>query len=180
MVAVRYPTWLEGHVKDLTSEDSTTVTLCSTTGSELLEVWFYGDSFQDEGEEYPYIESTEEAPCRVVVRVPESGEEFLIFDGAKHGYDSMFCDAYESDILENRPLKRYEIPASKLILEIGYGIEYESERDEYDIDEDGLVELVDGRKMHWETVNRDGIDYIALFFVNDEGEQVQILDAELA
>ena len=180
MVAVRYPTWLEGHVKDLISEDSTTVTLCSTTGSELLEIWFYGDLPEAEDEAYPYIESTEQAPCRIVARVPDSGEEFLIFDGAKHGYDSMFCDTYESDVLENRPLKRYEIPASKLILEIGYGIDYESERDEYDIDENGLVELVDGRKMHWETVKWDGIDYIALFFVNDDGEKVQILDAELA
>ncbi len=175
-----YPTWLEGHIKDLTSECSTTMTLCSAAGSELLEVWFYGDLSQVEGEAHPYIESTEQAPCRVVACVPESGEEFLIFDGAKHGYDSMFCDVYELDALENRPLRKYEIPASKLILEIGYGIDYESEREEYDIDENGLVELVDGRKIRWENVKRDGFDYIALFFVCDDGEKVQILDAELA
>lgn len=175
-----YPTWLECHIKDLTSECLTTMTLCSMTGSELLEVWFYGDLLQIEGEMQPYIESTEQAPCMVMARVPESGEEFLIFDGARHGYDSMFCDAYESGVLENRPLQRYKIPASKLILEIGYGIDYESEREDYDLDENGMVGLVDGRKIHWETVKRDGFDYIALFFVNDEGEKVQILDAELA
>lgn len=175
-----YPTCLEGHIKDLISECLTTMTLCSTTGSELLEVWFYGDLLQAEDELHPYIESTEQAPCMVVARVPESGEEFLIFDGAKHGYDNMFCDTHDQDVLEDRPLRRYEIPASKLILEIGYGIEYESEREDYDIDENGLVELIDGCKMHWETVKRDGFDYIALFFVNDKGEKVQILDAELA
>ena len=32
----------------------------------------------------------------------------------------------------------------------------------------------------WEQVKRDGIDYIALYYVNEKGKQVQILDAELA
>ena len=36
------------------------------------------------------------------------------------------------------------------------------------------------RRMPWEQVKRDGIDYIALYYVNDKGKQVQILDAELA
>ena len=42
------------------------------------------------------------------------------------------------------------------------------------------VELVNGERMPWEQVKRDGIDYIALYYVNDKGKQVQILDAELA
>ena len=32
----------------------------------------------------------------------------------------------------------------------------------------------------WEQVKRDGIDYIALYYVNAEEKRVQILDAELA
>ena len=35
----RYPTWLEGHVKEWTQKRLLTVTLCSTTGNELLEIW---------------------------------------------------------------------------------------------------------------------------------------------
>ena len=31
-----------------------------------------------------------------------------------------------------------------------------------------------------EQVKRGGIDYIALYYVNEDGKQVQILDAELA
>ena len=42
------------------------------------------------------------------------------------------------------------------------------------------VELINGERMPWEQVRRDGIDYIALYYVNEEGKQVQILDAELA
>ena len=37
------------------------------------------------------------------------------------------------------------------------------------------MELINGERMPWEQVKRDGIDYIALYYV-DEGKQVQILD----
>ena len=39
----KYPTWLTNHVKEWEKKRLTTVTLCSTTGNELLEVWYYGD-----------------------------------------------------------------------------------------------------------------------------------------
>ena len=42
------------------------------------------------------------------------------------------------------------------------------------------VELINGERMPWEQVKRDGIDYIALYYVNEKGKTVQILDAELA
>ena len=49
MMPEKYPTWLEGHVKEWTEKRLPTVTLCSTTGSELLEVWYYGDLLTGEG-----------------------------------------------------------------------------------------------------------------------------------
>ena len=71
-------------------------------------------------------------------------------------------------------------PASKLVLELGYSIDYEDEKEGFEADEADTVELLSGRRMPWEQVKRDGIDYIALYYVNEEGKQVQILDAELA
>ena len=41
----------------------------------------------------------------------------------RQGYDNMFCDEHDPSELEHRPLKRYEIPASKLVLELGYSID---------------------------------------------------------
>ena len=70
--------------------------------------------------------------------------------------------------------------ASKLVLELGYNIDYEDEKESFEVDEADTVELVNGERMPWEQVKRDGIDYIALYYVNDKGKQVQILDAELA
>ena len=127
-----------------------------------------------------YIVPSYFAPELVTARDPESGEEFVIFDGGRHGYDNMFCDEYDPDDLKHRTLKRYEITASKLVLELGYRIDYEDEKEDFEVDESDTVELINGERMSWEQVKRDGIDYVALYYVNEKGKQVQILDKELA
>ena len=43
-----------------------------------------------------------------------------------------------------------------------------------------MLELISGDKMPWEQVKRDGIDYIALYYIDENGKKIQILDAELA
>lgn len=174
------PSWLEGHIKEWKQKRLTTVTLCSTSGNEWLEVWYYGDLLTINGEPQLYIVPSYFAPELVTARDPESGEEFVVFDGGRHGYDNMFCDEHDLDELERRTLKRYEIPASKLILELGYSIDYEDEKEDFEVDESDTVELINGERMPWEQVKKDGIDYIALYYVNEEGKQVQILDNELA
>lgn len=174
------PSWLEGHIKEWKQKRLTTVTLCSTNGNERLEVWYYGDLLTINGEPQLYIVPSYFAPELVTARDPESGEEFVVFDGGRHGYDNMFCDEHDLDELERRTLKRYEIPASKLILELGYSIDYEDEKEDFEVDESDTVELINGERMPWEQVKKDGIDYIALYYVNEEGKQVQILDNELA
>ena len=45
--------WLTGHVKKWAQKRLSTVTLCSTTGNELLEVWYYGDLLTVKGERIP-------------------------------------------------------------------------------------------------------------------------------
>ena len=75
----------------------------------------------------------------------------------------MFCDEHDPSELEHRPLKRYEIPASKLVLELGYSVDYEAEKENFEPDEADTVELINGERMPWEQAKRDGIDYIALY-----------------
>ena len=116
----------------------------------------------------------------LAARDPESGETFVIFDYGRHVYNNLFCDEHDPAELEHRPLKRYEIPASKLVLELGYSVDYEDEKEDFEPDEADTAELINGERMPWEQVKRDGIDYIALYYVNEKGQQVQILDAELA
>ena len=165
----QYPTWLEGHIK-ASLEEKSMVTLCSSTGNEWLEVWYYGKLFT----------ITDEAPALVVAHDRDTGENFVIFDGGRHGYNNMFCDEHDRVALENRSLKPYEMPVSKLLLTLGYSIDYEDEKDSFDIDERDMVTLVNGDSIPWKQVKRDGIDYIALFCVDEKGKAIQILDVELA
>lgn len=177
---INVPTYLNGFVKDLKEESLTQMTICSSSKNELLEVWYYGDIFNVAGEDQPYIVDKDDSPCRIVARDTSTGEDILIFDGAKHGYNNMFCDEYIKEQIENRPLKQYELPASKLILELGYSIDYEDEKDDYEFDENDNVVLVDGSKMDWESVKRNGFDYLGVYFINAKGEPIQFADFELA
>ena len=176
----KYPTWLTGHVKDWTKKRMPTVTLCSSTGNERLEVWYYGDLLPVEGSAQPYMTEGDGAPGLVAARDPETGEEFVIFDGGRHGYDNMFCEEHSPESLAHRPLRRYGIPASRLVLELGYDIDYEGEKDLYETDEKGNVKLISGEWVPWEQVKRDGLDWISLYYLNEKGKRVQILDEELA
>ena len=56
------PTWLEGHVKERKQKRLPTVTLCSSAGNELLEVWYYGDLLTVKGESQFYIIDRGETP----------------------------------------------------------------------------------------------------------------------
>ena len=55
MMTEKYPTWLTGHVKEWAEKRLPTVTLCSTAGNELLEVWYYGDLLTVKGEPDPIL-----------------------------------------------------------------------------------------------------------------------------
>ena len=59
-------------------------------------------------------------------------------------------------------------------------MDYGDEKEDFEPDEPDTVELINGERMPREQVKRDGNDYIALYYVNEKGRPVQILDAELA
>ena len=175
-----YPTWLEGHIKRYEHKRLPTVTLCSSSGNDLLEVYYYGDMFQVKGESQPYIGATDTAPLLIVAKDSRSDEEFVVFDEGKHGYNSMVCESFDATQMSKRKLTRLDIPASKLVIELGYSIDYEDEKEYFDVDENDKVELVNGNLISWEQLKRDGIDYIALFYVNESGQLIQFVDIELA
>lgn len=172
---MKYPTHLENHIKDYQKTDFETFSICSSTGSEKLEIWYYGDIF----EKYHLIVDTENTPCKIIAKA-ENGEEFLVFDNSIHGYNAMFCDEFDEEILNNRPLQKLEIEAEKIIAEFGYSIDYEDEKEDYDIDENGNVELINGKKMTWEDVKRNGMDFIMLSYIDKNGQKKTFLEYELA
>ena len=177
---MKIPTYLGNNVKNYEEKDFATMTICSSAGNELFEIWYYGDLFMIPGEGRNYIVDTDFAPGKIVARDPETNEEILIFDGTKHGYDNMFCDVYTEEQINNRELKKLDIPVSKIILELGYSIDYEDEKDGYEFDENGEVILADGSRMSWEDVICNGFDYLAVSYMDENGEKIQFVDCELA
>lgn len=174
------PTYLAPYAKDFKETDYAQFTLCSSAGNELFEVWYYGDFFEVKGKEQPFIVQTDSAPELIVVRNIATGEQIIVHNGAIHGYNSMFCDEFDAEVIANRPLKKYPIPPSKLIVELGYGIDYDDEKEDYDVDDEGYATLVDGRKMSWEDLKRNGMDFIGISYENRDGQLIEFYNKELA
>ena len=96
-----------------------------------------------------------------------------------YGHTALFEDAVVGFVNRCSVLTGVKTPLLT-DMELGCGNDYENEKVDFEVDEADTVELINGERMPWEQVKRDGIDYIALYYVNEKGQQVQILDAELA
>ena len=71
----------------------------------------------------------------IVAKDSRSDEEFVVFDEGKHGYNSMVCESFDATQMSKRKLTRLDIPASKLVIELGYSIDYEDEKATFEPDE---------------------------------------------
>lgn len=174
------PSFFVDYVRNFAESDYAVFDIADTDGAEFFEIWYYGDLFYVKGEPEPYIVSGDDAPALVVARNPQTGHDIVLFNGVSFGYDNMFCDTYTPEQIENRPLKKLETPLVKVTVTLGYSIDYEDEAEDYDIDEDGNVELIDGSVIPWTQVLTDGFDYLNLKITDAAGNCREIADAELA
>ena len=92
----KVPTYLADNIYNVKDSDYLSVDIQSKKGNTLFEVYYYGDLFEVKGEKQPFIVNyyTDEVeiPCKIVAKDTETGEEILLFDGYRHGYNAMFCD----------------------------------------------------------------------------------------
>ncbi|MCM0626083.1 hypothetical protein M5J14_16430 [Lysinibacillus sp. OL1_EC] len=151
--------------------------LHSSAGNEQFEIWYYGDLLMIEGEEMPYITGS---TARIVAKDPLSAEEILLFDATLHGYNALFCEAYTENHRDNRPLEKYNLPETKVVLSFFYNIDYDEEIDEYEVDEQENVQLINGETTNWETIKRNGYDAFAFYFKKEDGTLLAFAEEELA
>lgn len=160
----RIPSYLKGYLKDIDFTDEVLeATLVSSTGNSNLEIYYHGEGVDDDG----YILAGSDYPSRmlIVVRDPETGEEFVVFDAEKHGYDAMLCN--EQTEFRERDLKKHN-KSGKIRVSIIYSIDFDEEIDELDFDDDGKVLLIDGRHVDLETFKGEAFDSISLSFSDTE------------
>lgn len=158
------PYYLENHLKNIRkSKDRVTAMLTSSAGNTKLDIFYYGEIIVSKGT--PFI-TDGKFPCLIVAKDPISGEEFTVFDGAKHGYDAMFCNEYAD--APSRSLVKYEKYSGEIQIRLWYSIDYEEEKECYDF-EGNKVKLMYGF-MDWEEAKSIGFDWISLKFVSPRKE----------
>ena len=177
----KVPTYLSKNACNVKSGDYISVDIQSKNGNSLFEVYYYGDLFEVKGEKLPFIVDNEaEIPCKIVAKDTETGEEILLFDGYRHGYNAMFCDEFDPEEVEKRTLVKYNIAPCKIHIDFGYSIDYEEEKEDYEVDEDDRVTLINEENISWEEVKRNGFDYISIVCETENGEKAEIVSLELA
>jgi len=155
------PYYLKNHLTNVKEKkDSMIGTLISSTGNTDVEIYFYGDTVNIK--KTPYIVDAE-FPCLIVAKDPITNDEFTVFDGMKHGYDPMFCN--EPYDYAKREIKLFDHYRGKVQITLGYSINYEDEKENYDFNENDEVVLMYG-SLEWEKAKSIGFDWLSLKFVN--------------
>ena len=73
--------------------------LISSSGSEKFKIKFFGQPH----DKYKNLIVGNEFSRQLIFAVDiENGNEILLFDGCKHGYDSIFCDTYTDEQINKR------------------------------------------------------------------------------
>lgn len=178
---MRIPPYLKGFAAEYKEKrDEVSVNIADSQGGRLFEIWYYGEFLEIKERTYPLIVGTEFSVSKFIARSVKTGEEILLFDRAFHGYDAMFCDRHTKEQIENRPLKKLDIPPSEIKIELGYEIDFDDEKDDYDFDENGRCILLNGSTMSWEDVKSNGMDSIALYYKSEKGKWINFAEEELA
>ena len=177
----KVPTYLNENACNVKSGDYISVDIQSKNGNSLFEVYYYGDLFEVKRKKLPCIVDNKTGiPCKIVAKDTETGEEILLFDGYRHGYNAMFCEEFDPAEVEKRTLVKYDIAPCKIHIDFGYSIDYEEEKEDYEVDEADRVTLINGETISWEEVKRNGFDYISSICQTENGEKAEIVSLELA
>ncbi|EAE1347424.1 hypothetical protein ACSFMY_002518 [Listeria monocytogenes] len=174
------PSYLKNTAKEVSINDFLNVEIVTTSNEKTFDILYCGTLEEIDGDQLITREDYE-IPLKIIAKSTMSGKEILLYDGAYYGYDSMFCDEFEEDATQNRELQKYPINnLSNIRLSIGIGIDYESEKEDYEFDENGNVVLIDDRHIPWEQVKTDGFDFLEITATDENGESLLILTEELA
>lgn len=154
--------------------------LVSSNGQTKFQIRFYGRLHP----ELDLIVKTDFAPILVYAVDPDNGQEILIFDGCKYGYDALFCNTYTQEQIVGRPVdaiykSRNGDKLFEIIISVYNGSYCDGELSGQ-IDSDGLIELVDGQKQKIDIVERNAFDTLQVYAINEKGQRFNIISEELA
>ncbi|MRG44094.1 hypothetical protein GFS24_03165 [Chitinophaga sp. SYP-B3965] len=152
----------------------------TASGQTKFRIKYYGKRH----EKYPeVIVGTDFAPSLIFAVDTITGDEILLFDGCKHGYNAMFCDVFSEEQIKERPVDNiYADATGNDLFEIVVCIFNGMEAGELPgvADENGLIELINGSRIPLEEVRRNAFDTIFITVTNPDGITYMIVSEELA
>ena len=81
--------------------------------NEFFEIYYFGKLDSDAMITEIFDKKTSAIkPCKVVAKCIQTGEEILLYDQLKYGYNSLFCDKFDLETVDNRPLVKLDIPTT--------------------------------------------------------------------
>ena len=188
---MRVPTYLKKENYKLVKEevDFLTVTVMNKEENgkhnEFFDIYYFGELFGESFLEKIIFgtfddETCETVPCKIIAKCVKTGKEILLFDEAKYGYNSLFCDEFDMDTVSKRNLSKLDIPTSKIKIEFGYSIDFEGEKEDFELDENDCLKTINGECMSWEDVKKNAFDFIRIWAIDDKETVREICELELA
>ncbi|WP_375438194.1 hypothetical protein [uncultured Hymenobacter sp.] len=166
------PTFLEGLTISLLDRAAVAThewkrQLRSSSGGTTFQIRYYG---QRHAEHRTLVVATDFAPAAVWAVDVTTREEILLFDGCTHGYNALFCDTYTAEQVQTRRAQHFYCDADgedtfQVLLSTFNGFDYDEEFGK-EVDEEGFVTLLNGRKMKLEEVKRNGYDGLQIIVTN--------------
>ncbi|MBF0715673.1 hypothetical protein [Gemelliphila palaticanis] len=184
---MRVPTYINEENYNIVNTDDTFTSICicnkleSGDINELYEIYFYGLLLEEHMICGLYDEENDMSKtCLIVAKCIHTGKEILLYDEAKYGYNPMFCDEINLEDIKNRPLSKLEIPNSKIEVDFAYNINFDEEKEDFEFDEDDITETINGEKISFEEVKKNGFDYIKITVIDELDTKRVICELELA
>jgi hypothetical protein len=158
--------------------------LISKTGNSKFKIKYYGllrNKFDT------LIVATEFAPALVIAKDISSGQEILLFDGCKNGYNPMFCDEFTNEQINNRPADNSYFDKDnndtfEIVLSAYYQINFDDESEDFldQVDEHGFIELLDKSKIEFDKAKRNAFDVFQVIALTENGRHLEVVSEELS
>ncbi|WP_353119299.1 hypothetical protein [Myroides odoratus] len=152
----------------------------SSTAGRTFKLYYCGTYAED----IKLLVDQDDFPVMVYAEDVETKERILLFDYAKHGYDAMFCDEYEEELLEQRKDELQLLCLQgetefEVIVYAYHNIDYEEEMEEF-LNEDGDITLLSGERITSEELKSNGFDFFGIDVIHSSGQRQTIVEFELA
>ncbi|WP_158961188.1 hypothetical protein [Myroides fluvii] len=152
----------------------------SSTQGRRFKIYYCGEYAAD----INLLVDQDDFPVVVYAEDVETQERILLFDYAKHGYNAMFCDEYEEEVLQAREGKVQELILNgenvfEVLVYAYHNIDYDDEMEEF-LNEENEIELLSGEIITENELKRNGFDFFGMDVIDSNGNRQTLVEFELA